>query len=1037
MLARLYQNHVLVNLTFLLVLVVGFLSYSLLPREQDPTINFNWIEVHTALPGAAASDVEQRITNVLEEAMSKVSDIKFVSSTSRDGLSAIVVRFSDIDSATFDKRVSDLRREVSNKSGELPEGAKEPMIIEVTTANSIPTATLVITAVADDENLRWQAEQVRKDVERIRGIDQVWETGLRSPELQVQFLPERLQQLDVSAVDLADTVSDFFHDQSAGSVQVAEQNWLVRVIGASSAPGYLARLPVMSSHGEVLLGEVAEVSRGRAEARQLVRYKGEPAVMLAVTKQAQVNTLQLVQRLNEYVAERNRVSDGTGVQVELIDDQTEMTRSALKIMENNALLGLFLVLLVSWIFLGSRIALITSIGIPFVLAGTFWLLSAMDQTLNVMVLLGVVISLGMLVDDAVVVVEAIYYRMQRGADALTASIESLKEIFAPVTAAVLTTIAAFLPLMLMPGILGKFMLVVPLVVTTALLISLLEAFWMLPAHVLASRISFDKPSPLHNWRVGMLHTLRVRYTLLLVKVMRYPKTVLAATLGLFVVAVTAASSGVVKVDFFASDPIRKFYINIIMPSDNPLKQTMEKGLEVEETVRAYLQDEDARAVVVYAGQMFTETGVFVGDRYAQILVSLNPRIGEMRSVDELMDSMRDEVVATVGAERILFQRLTGGPPAAKAVSVKVRGDEVGELRAAVAELKGVMTNSGVMKEITDDDSLGQMELRLKVNTDAAQRAGVSPVVITRMIGLMVDGEVVATMQDQGEELEIRVKAKPVALSAIDDLLRVPVPVKGGGEIALSRLVVSERGEGVGNIRHYDFRRAITVEADIDKAQTNTVAANKIIQEAWQQMAPRYPNVDLDFSGELDDIKESMDSLIVLFLFGLMLMYLILGTQFRSYVQPLVVLVTVPMAFTGVMFGLWITQNPLSLYTMYGVVALAGIAVNSAIVLISATNDRLRSGMSPLHATLYAARRRVIPIIITTATTVAGLFSLATGLGGHSLLWGAVATAIVWGLLLSAVLTLFVIPVLLRLYLGGVVAVSAWICSGGILRKKLL
>ncbi len=1030
MLVHLYKNHVLVNLTFLLVLVVGFLSYAQLPREQDPTINFNWIEIHTALPGAAATDVEKRVTNVLESAVRKISDIKFVSSTSREGLSVIVVRFNDINSSTFDKRINDLRREVQSKSGELPEDIDEPMVIEVTTANSIPTATLIISGAGDDENLRWQAQQVKRDVERIRGIDQVWDSGLHEPELQIHVLPDRLNHLGISIVDVADTVSQFFHDQAAGSVQVQNQNWLVRVIGTSSDPEYLAQLPILTAQGEVTLGMVAEVSRGRAKERQLVRYNGEPAVMLAVTKQAQVNTLQLVERLNGYVADRNRVSNGTGVRLELADDQTEITRKALTVMQSNALLGLAMVLLVCWFFLGSRIALLTAIGIPFILAGTFWLLSGMGQTLNVMVLLGVVISLGMLVDDAVVVVEAIYYRMQRGMDALNACVESMKEVFAPVTAAVLTTIAAFLPLMLMPGILGKFMYVVPLVVTTALLLSLVESFWMLPAHILASKLSFKKPSRFHHSRVKMLHLVRVKYTRLLIKAMRYPKIVLAIMVTFFIAATVVATSGAVKVDFFASDPIRKFYVNITMPTGTPLAQTLDKGLQIEKTVRNHLTQEDTRAVVVYAGQIFTETGAFVGDQYAQILVSLTPDGDGLRTVDEVMDSLRTDVLATVGPTNISFLRLAGGPPAAKAISVKVRGEEIEDLRAAVAEIKEVMLKSNLMKEIVDDDSVGQLELRLRVDSDAARRAGVDPVTITRMIRLMVDGDVVASMQDQGEELNIRVRAKTTQLEAIDDLLQTTVPTKEGGEIALNRLVIAERGEGVGNIRHYGFRRAITLEADIDKEQTNTVAANKIISDAWKQISLRYPSVDLDFSGELDDIEESMGALTILFFFGVMLMYLVLGTQFRSYVQPLLILTTVPMAFSGVIFGLWITQNPLSLYTLYGVVALAGIAVNAAIVLISAANDRLRAGMSPLHATLYAARRRVIPIIITTATTVAGLFSLATGLGGHSLLWGPVATSIVWGLVISALLTMFVIPVLLRSYLNAVTWMQRRFQKGG-------
>jgi multidrug efflux pump subunit AcrB len=386
-------------------------------------------------------------------------------------------------------------------------------------------------------------------------------------------------------------------------------------------------------------------------------------------------------------------------------------------------------------------------------------------------------------------------------------------------------------------------------------------------------------------------------------------------------------------------------------------------------------------------------------------------------MDEIIEALREDVVDTVGPVKVSFLPLTGGPPVSKPISIKVRGDNLGEVRAAVAELKAIMAAEPGVMDITDDDSLGLMELKLRVNQDAAKRAGLDPAVIARAVVLLVDGEVVASLQDRGETLDVRVRAQHPPLGSLDDLLRHTLPLPEGGRIPLAELVYQETRRGQGNIRHYDFRRTITVEADIDKALTNTVAANDQILAEWAVLQDRYPNVNLDFSGELDDIQESIDAIRVLFLFGVGLIYLILGTQFRSYFQPLMILTTIPMAFTGVVLGLLITGNPASLYTLYGVVALAGIAVNAAIVLISAANARLDAGMSVLHATVYAARRRVIPILITSLTTVAGLFSLATGLAGHSLIWGPVATAIVWGLGFSTVLTLLLVPMLYRLSMG--------------------
>ena len=1021
MLARLYQNHVLANLTFVLVLAMGLLSYNLLPRQQDPSINFNWIDITTGLPGAAAEDVEKRVTEVLEKKIRRISDIKFVSSISREGISNILVRFHDIPERVFDKRVADLRREVQNAESELPDDAGSPFIFEITSANAFPSAVLAIVGMADDENLRRQGEIVKKDLERILGVDRIMATALRDPELQINFLPERLEATGISPSQLSDTLASNFKDIAAGNTRVSDRNWLVRIIGRDSNPDYLAGLPVLGADREVPLGTLAEVVRAREEASAIVRYNGRPAIMLAITKKENANTLELVERITAYVDDRNRFSSGTGVDLTLIDDQTEITRSALHTMETNALLGLLMVLLVTWLFLGSRIALLTTIGIPFILAGTFWTLRSFGHSLNVTVLLGVVISLGMLVDDAVVVVESIYYRLQRGMAALPAALAALKEVFAPVTTAVLTTIAAFLPLMLLPGILGKYMLVIPLVVTIALAISLVEAYWMLPAHMLGVNVSFSKPSRVQRLRNGFLRWIRRSYTRLLVRALRWPRLILLLVICMFAAALAATLAGRIKLDFFASDPIRLFYINLEMPAGTPLELTIAKTVAVEQTVRERVKTGEVRNIISYAGQMFTETTPFYGDQFGQIMVSLNPATAQMRSVDEMIEAMRAAVTATPGTEKISFLRLAGGPPTSKPIQVKVRGDEIDSLRRAVAELKAILEQNPAVRDISDDDSRGQMELQARVNQDAARRAGITPDEVMRTLRLLVDGEIVAEMQDQGEELEVRVRAKPGNLDNIGLPGNFTLPLADGGRIALRELLETESGASLGNIRHYDFRRTITVEADLDKSLTDTVTANREIIQEWERLHHRFPEIDLDFSGELDDIQESIDSIQALFLLGLGLMYMILGTQFRSYFQPLMILSTVPMAFTGVVVGLIITENPLSLFTMYGVVALAGIAVNAAIVLISAANERLERGMSVLHATLYAARRRVIPILITSLTTIAGLFSLATGLGGHSLMWGPVATAIVWGLMVSTLLTLFVIPLLYRISMGSKLA----------------
>ena len=1017
MLQRFLTNHVLANLTFVIVMVMGVVSYFEMPREQDPEINFNWISISTVMPGGSAEDIEKLITDPLEEAASKISDVRFVQSSSRESVSDITMRFDDIDDRTFDKRINDLRREIQNKANtDLPSEAEDPFIFEVTSSNSMPTALVIVSGQADDEVLRWQASSIKEDLERLKGVDGVRPSALHLPELQVRFFPEQLQAYGVSATVVADTIRANFKDTSAGVMSLQQQEWLVRVLGTAADPDYIASLPVMTTQGEVAIGQLADVARGRADPDQLISYNGTPAVMFSITKKSYTNTLELVERIQAYIDHANQGVANKGIHVMLLDDQTVPTRAALSVMQTNAVVGLLLVTLVTWIFLGSRIAIFIGIGIPFTLAGTFWVLNMTGSTLNVSVLLGLVLVLGMLVDDAVVVVESIYYRIQRGMGALQAAQEALAEVFTPVTAAVATTMAAFLPLMLLPGILGDFMFVIPFVVTVALAISLLEAYWMLPVHVSASNVSFKTPSRIHRYRVRFTHKVRVKYSRLLIKVLRYPKRSLLGVVLILMSAVGVLASDLVRVQFFAFDPIRLFYVNVMMPPGTSLEQTMAKVKEVEAKVHAHLEEGEARGVASAAGQMFTETEPFFGDRYGQISVSLLPKGEGHRAVSEVVESMRADVMSVNGAETIAFLQLSGGPPTEKPIKVKVRGDDFEQLRIVTDELWTFLGTLPAVHDISDDDSPGKQELRLVLNQDAIKRANLNPGELTRHIRLLFDGEIVASMQNKGEKIEVRVRAANHDFDDLGQLLQIPIALPQGGFIPLAEVVNVVSGRGKANIRHYNFRRTITLQADLDKLQMDTLEANNLLKDEWQRIQHSYPGVNLDFTGELEDIQESIDAMQALFLFGLGLIYLILGTQFRSYYQPFMILVTVPLAFAGVAFGLMVSGNPLSLYTMYGIVALTGIAVNAAIVMIDAANRRLEAGMSVLHAAVYAARRRVIPIIITSLTTIAGLFSLATGLGGQSLLWGPVASAIVWGLAFSTVLTLFVTPLLYRTFM---------------------
>ena len=1024
----LLANHPLANIAFVVVLLLGAISYATMPREQDPEINFNWVNITTVLPGATAEEVERLVTNPLEDAIQGVSDIRFVTSNSRNNVSSLLVRFSELSERDFDKRMNDLRREIQNKAAsEMPKEANEPRVLEITTSNGFPTAALVLKGQADDEALRLAARRIKADLERIAGVDQVFALGLRNPELRVVPDVQALAMRGLTAADVADSLQAWWRDTSAGTLRTADGAWSISVQGISSDPNVLANWPVLSSQRpgvSARLQDVARIEQARAKASQYAATEGMPAIYMSVTKKSGTNTLELVQRLKDYITQQNQGIADKGLSLLLSDDQTIPTKKAIDVMETNALLGAVMVLVVSWLFLGWKVGALIALGIPFSLLATFALLNGMDNTINVSVLLGVVIALGMLVDDAVVVAEAIYYRVQRGQHLADACVDGVSEVFGPVLASVATTMAAFLPLMLLPGIMGKFMFVIPFVVSVALAISLIEAFWMMPVHMAAIGVNqpdVNKP----DWRTRFNRRIRLKYGQALAYVIRRPKRF--AMVGVLSVVSAAAllATGVIRVQFFAFDPIRAFYVNVDMPSNAALEDTLKAVNQVELAVRAQLKgvgpELEARSASTLAGVKFTDTEPLYGETYGQVFVSLNPLGPNSREVEAVVEGMRKAIEDMPSAGKKSFTMLAGGPPSGKPIAVKVRGDDFTEIQAAADAIKTMVRDIPGATDVQDDNLPGRPQLSLRMDSDALRSNHVNAALLARLVRLSVDGEVVAFTREAGDKIELRVIANESDYanpSSVSALLDMPIALPNGDVTRLGALVEPQTGPTRGLIKHYNLRRTITVEANLDKELTDTAKANDMLKVGWAGIQHDHPNISLDFSGELEDIEESLNAMKVLFLLGMGLVFLILAAQFASYFQPLMILVTVPLAFTGVAFGLTLSGNPLSLYTLYGVIALTGIAVNSAIVLIAAANDRLRLGRKTSHAIVQAARRRVVPILITTTTTIGGLFSLAFGLGGKSLLWGPVASSIVWGLAFSTVLTLFMVPLLYMAFMRG-------------------
>ncbi|MGD9661103.1 MAG: efflux RND transporter permease subunit, partial [Porticoccaceae bacterium] len=355
LLERFLDNHVLANILFVLILVLGTLAFQQMPKARDPDINFNWINIITALPGASAIDVEKRITDPIEDVISSsVRDIKFVSSTSRDGISTILLRFDQLSEREFDKRIADLRREVQNVyTDKLPAEAQDPQIYEISTSSGFPTAIVVLTSPSFDDSLRRYGAVLRKEFEQLSGIDKALMQGAEDPELHIAFHPKKLDGLGITPADIADTVSAYFKDTAIGDLETGNGKWTLRLQGTAGPLSDLEAMPVVSAKGVVALGSIASVYRSTAEAEILARYQGQPAILYSLTKQEGVNTLDLIDNLRAYINSENQAVGSLGYELLLVDDQTVSTREAISLMQNNALIGLSLVVLVSWLILGT------------------------------------------------------------------------------------------------------------------------------------------------------------------------------------------------------------------------------------------------------------------------------------------------------------------------------------------------------------------------------------------------------------------------------------------------------------------------------------------------------------------------------------------------------------------------------------------------------------------------------------------------------------------------------------------------------------
>ena len=1042
------SNPVLSNLLMVVITALGVYAWVTLPRDLIPEIVTYTARISTFYPGASAETVEKLVTARIEDAIEKVDQIDLITSKSSEGRSDISVQFEEISDRNFDKRIQDLRNAVDRIKDLPSELLDQPEVVAVDISNGVPMVTVAVSGNLDESQMKLAAEALEKQIIKIDGVSNIQVAGVRDREIWVEVDPDRLKSYNLVAEQVSLALSQRNLNLPAGVLEVGQSEFLVRTMGEFRSVAEIAETIIkVTTYGTpVRVKDIATVRDTYQEARTLSRINGQPSISLTIQKKNDGNAIRIIDQIRKIVTPYtegqtnpvNQMIQKTSskltpielppeTKISLVNDSSVLLRERLGILQNNALLGLVLVVVFLWLFMGSRNAFFAALGIPTAILGALWILKLMGSSINASTLFGLILVIGIVVDDAIVVIENVFRRMEEGLSPAKAAIVGAQEVAWPVLSASLTTMAAFLPLILMSGIPGQFMRVVPITGVVVILASLVEVFAILPAHI----AEWSKPTTANseeshsNWFVN----IQDRYVELLNRILDWRYVIVFGTvLGTFVFSILAFIS--LPKELFPGEDFPQFYIKVDMPTDYGIEETTQFMEKLERVVKS-LPNEEYVALVTNIGLQTPTNGLegtSISSNVAEILVELVPKDERNRSRDEIIEFLRLQMTEITGAEKIYFDKQEGGPPRGRDVEVKVKGDRIPQLVAIANQLKKKLSSIDGVFDVKDDFKSGKPEIRLRTKGEKLRQFGLTIFQVANNVRHAIEGNTCTVYRDADEAIDVVVKYTKNSMNTIDALSQMMIATPSGISVPLKDIAQISRENSLVDIKRFDVERAITVSASVDREVTSPAVATQVLQATFEDIGFRYPGYSLDFRGEFDQILESFKELgLKLLPMGVMLMYFILGAQFKSFLQPFIILFAIPFGVIGAMVGLLITQSTLSLIALFGVVALAGIVVNDSIVLIDFINQRRNQNQKsktyddqekandPVDelrdAVLKGSRLRLRPIVLTSITTIAGLIPMFLGLGGKSPVWQPLASTIIFGLLFSTLLTLFVMPAL--------------------------
>lgn len=1013
MLKFLYQRSLFANLTTILILAFGIFSLFKLPKEDFPNIDFDVVSVTSIFPGATPEQVERLVTNPLEEEIRTVFGIKDLFSTSAQGVSSIIVVL-DPDYKDKEGAITDIQRAVDRVS-DLPEDVDQPLVQEYKTERA-PSLLIAISDVGEPTlqyepslELREAAIRLRREIEQNSKVAEVRIDGKDDLEYLIEVPSKKLAELGISVDEVTGALLSQNLSVAGGEWQGDAAAYQYRLDNELTDIQKIKDVVLRATvDGQVFkLGDLAKISLRQKESLSYNRSGGRPAMILNVVRKQGADVLQVTDEVRE-MTEKFKIreaSAGHKWEISYGSDLADVVRVRLGSLSSSILIGGIFVFLILLLSLDYRTAIMVAIGIPFSFLGAIILMPTLGLTLNLLTMFGFVVVLGMLVDDAIVVSEAIFSEIEKGADRLTAAIEGTKKVAIPVFGSVTTTLLAFAPLVFMSGIFGKFVKFIPLVVILCLIVSLVEAFFLLPTHMR----DFARPHD-PKWANKRHPFERVRdfYRNIASWCIRHRYAVTGLS-WLFMIAAGASFILFGKYENFPDEGIESFYVTLqgdpklskedmvqrILPLENQIKQLPRKYVD---------------AAFSYVGRIQPggQETLQEGSNFAQLTVLLSPEADKETSIDAIMDSLKPTIEAIPNIEEHQLKKLAGGPPKGMPITVFFRGDDLDMVRKVVEEAKEELGKIDGVHSIVDSDSPGKIENTYELDFARSIQSGVNARSVGLGLQMAVDGAYLGDVKSDIESTRLRIKVgkeeKP------EEALKNLTAVTNTGErIPISSLAKLQTSEaGVYAIRHYGGQRAIVVSADVDSNVITEGKANKILAANYSKWIEKYPGLNIVPLGSNRDTAESLDSLMRTAILALMGVAFVMVLTMGSLWQPFVVFSSVPLGLAGIVFIFLIHGKPLSFLALFGIVGLVGVAVNVGIVLIDRINN-LSKTMSYREALLEGSVERLRAVLLTSSTTVFGLMPTAYGWGGGDPFLKPMALALGWGIAFSTILGLTTIP----------------------------